>query len=856
MFRVFQRCCRYIPFLLVGLTLCFVINTLPAWQLNKQVIAQSLSANQLVQQGLESYQSGKLTEAIALWQQALTQISVAKDTAIIRTNLAQAYQQIGQISSAIAQWEQAIEIYRSQKDDASRHQMAALLAEQAQAYSDLGQHQRAIALAQSAIEIASKHQDRLVVAAAQGALGNAYWALGNYQGALAAYQTSLGITRQLKNPEYMTTSLNNLGNVFTSRAERYRYQANAAKLEGDSQEEARLTQLAQQDITAAENAFKQSVQETQASQRRQEPGSTLAEVRALLNLNRLWQQNFTNADLPKQDLIRNNQSRVLQMLANQPDSREKAYALIGLAASFGRSQEREKLEALQQALAVAKNISDHRAESFVLGSLGQVYESAKQYDEALQLTRQAAFAAQQVNAADSLYRWQWQTGRILKQTDKTQEAISSYNQAIATLQSIRGDIVAINKDVQFNFRDAVEPVYRELIALLLDAPDSVSAGVKAQVAGNTLNQNISKALGISELLKLAELQNFFGDECVQVALDNAKSDATKDINAAVIYSVVLDRRTEIILQLPNGSLTRYPVLMGAEQLQKEIDELRLLLEKRGTEEYLTKAQDVYKLLISPMAADLAAAKPSTLIFVNDGVLRKVPMAALHDGKEFLIQRYAIATTPSLSLTTREPLDRSNLQALIMGLTVERPPFAALLNVDDEATGVQKILEGTKLLDRDFTANRLQTQLQKQSYPIVHMATHGKFGTDAASTFLLTYDSQLTVEQIDSILQARKNREPVELLTLSACQTAAGDNRSALGIAGVAVRAGVKSALASLWFINDESTVPLIQEFYTQLRQPGVTKAEALRRAQIKMIGDRDYGHPAVWSPFILIGNWL
>ena len=97
---------------------------------------------------------------------------------------------------------------------------------------------------------------------------------------------------------------------------------------------------------------------------------------------------------------------------------------------------------------------------------------------------------------------------------------------------------------------------------------------------------------------------------------------------------------------------------------------------------------------------------------------------------------------------------------------------------------------------------------------------------------------------------------MELLTLSACQTAAGDNRSALGIAGVAVRAGVKSALASLWFINDESTVPLVEEFYTQLRQSKVTKAEALRRAQIKMIKDRDNSHPAVWSPFILIGNWL
>jgi CHAT domain-containing protein len=178
--------------------------------------------------------------------------------------------------------------------------------------------------------------------------------------------------------------------------------------------------------------------------------------------------------------------------------------------------------------------------------------------------------------------------------------------------------------------------------------------------------------------------------------------------------------------------------------------------------------------------------------------------------------------------------------------------------------VQKLLGGTKLLDQDFTLANLQEQLQNKSYPVVHIATHGKFGVDAASTFLLTFDSRMTLEQIDEVLREAKlsqkrpqrSQQPVELLTLSACQTAAGDNRAALGIAGVAVRAGVRSALASLWNINDEATVPLIEEFYTQLEQPQVTKAEALQTAQLKMINHLEYSHPAVWSPFILIGNWL
>jgi CHAT domain-containing protein len=303
-------------------------------------------------------------------------------------------------------------------------------------------------------------------------------------------------------------------------------------------------------------------------------------------------------------------------------------------------------------------------------------------------------------------------------------------------------------------------------------------------------------------------------------------------------------------------MTNYRVAMGKQELEKEIDQLRYFLELRATEEYLPQAQKIYNLLIRPMEADLAAAKPTTVVFINDGVLRKVPMAALHDGKEFFIQKYPIATTPSLSLTNSKALNRSNLEALSLGLTVERSPFAALTNVQAEVTAVNKILGGTELVDQEFTLSNLQLQLQKKSYPIVHMATHGKFGVDAESTFLVGFDQRISIEQIDNLLRSRKGREPVELLTLSACQTAAGDNRSALGIAGVAVRAGVESALATLWYINDEATVPLIEEFYSQLRQPNITKAQALRIAQMKMIADVSYNHPAVWSPFILIGNWL
>jgi len=856
MFKMWRRWLAWSLLFLASLVFCIVFDMQSTRHLNHLAVAtetpllHSPSQEKLVEQGVELYQAGKFTEAIALFSQALSQTTSAKEQAVIHSNLALAYRQIGQLTEATQEWEQAIQIYRRQDDEAGRRQLARLLTEQAQAYNDLGQHRRAISILQSGVELARQNQDLQLQAATLGTLGNAYWALGNYEQALLSHQASLQIARQLKS-DYITTSLNNLGNVYISRWQRYRYQANTARIEDDDTENARLTQLAEQELAAARSAFEQSLSESQAI-------GGITQVKALLNLNRLLEQ------LPSPDwsAIARNREQALAQVENLPDSRDKVYASINLAESFRRQasaqtrnlggEERSSLEALQllaKAVKVARNIGDRRAESFAMGSLGQIYQSAGQASAAMELTQQAQVAAQQSNAADSFYRWQWQAGRLLKADGKTKDAIASYEQAIATLQSIRSNLVSANADLQFDFRDSVEPVYRELMQLLLEPSTANSQEQRTK--------NLSKVIDTLELLKLAELQNFFGDECVQIAQADAKSKGSRvDAQAAVIYSVILNDHTEMILHLPNGQLTSHAVSLKQEQMQQEIDQLRKFLEKRSTEEYLIPAQKVYDALIRPLEAELTAAQLKTLVFIQDTVLRQVPMAALHDGQQFLIQKYAIATTPSLSLTTRTTNEQRSSGALIMGLTVERPPFNALTNVRAEVTGVQNILGGTELLDRKFTLATVQAQLQKNSYPVVHIATHGKFGVDSASTFLLTFDSRITLEQIDEVLRARRSQQPVELLTLSACQTAAGDNRAALGIAGVAVRAGVRSALASLWNINDQATVPLIEEFYTQLEQPNVTKAEALQKAQLKAIADMEYAHPAVWSPFILIGNWL
>jgi len=162
-----------------------------------------------------------------------------------------------------------------------------------------------------------------------------------------------------------------------------------------------------------------------------------------------------------------------------------------------------------------------------------------------------------------------------------------------------------------------------------------------------------------------------------------------------------------------------------------------------------------------------------------------------------------------------------------------------------------------LLNQDFQTETLEQELRESRYGILHIATHGKFSTDAKDSFLLTFDGKLTMNKLDQLIGLfRYRQDPLELLTLSACQTAVGDDRAALGLAGVAIKAGARSALATLWFINDEASAELISEFYRQLRDPAVSKAMAIQRAQIKLLGDRVYDHPAYWSPFLLLNNWL
>jgi len=401
-------------------------------------------------------------------------------------------------------------------------------------------------------------------------------------------------------------------------------------------------------------------------------------------------------------------------------------------------------------------------------------------------------------------------------------------------------------------------------------------------------------------LKLAELQNYFGNDCILSALNPKqvgellKENSVAFKNTAFLSSIILKGKTGILLQLPNQA-TKFKwiedrnqegsKIVSSDTLEKKIAKFRTGLVK-GKKEFnynTTTAAQLYDWIIRPFAEDIKSEKVKTLVFIQDGFLRTVPMAALYDSQQqkYLVETYAIATTPTLRLTTPKASDglrptggqRSTQKALILGLTkeatIDGKTFDQLFAVPDEVSAVESIFpNNTNLIDEKFSPESFQKTLDKSTYPIVHIASHAQFGIIPEDTFIVTGKNQkLTISQLENSLRNLNGKsDSVELLTLTACETAVGDDRATLGLAGVALQVGVKTAIASLWSVQDESTSELVKAFYTNYRNAGMSIAEALQKAQIRMIHAKKltpseginfrYENPAYWASMIAIGNWL
>ena len=727
----------------------------------------------------------------------------------------QAFQR-GAYEDALGKWKEAARQYETQGQ--LRKQSQALVSA-ARAAESLGQTKQALQLLELASTLAQKEPDALWRATVLAQLGHTYLTARQLDAASTHLTQAHELAKQVSSPALTASLLNDLG----------------------------ILHALQNRPEEALTAFTEAVQLAQQAQ------LPLVELHARVNAAR------TNVQLNQPMNSRIWTDQALEQVNTLPASREKAIGFMNIGLLYRRLLPSlpdlhdplvlRAAGALQEAATLAEQLGDARTLSFALGHLGHLYESEQRLDEALSFTRRAIFSAQSVDAPESLYRWQWQLGRQLAASGKLDEAIASYRQATATLQPIRPAVAVAAADSSWLDEDPIRPLFFEQADLLLQRASLTEEQPAA-------TQYLLAARDAIEAYKAAELRDYFKDECVDALQARLTKFDRLAANTAVIYPILFPTRLELLVSLPSG-LIRYSVPVGAEALTKEIRLFRRTVEKRTTREYLPHAQQLYDWLVRPLEPEFTKQRITTLVFIPDSALRTIPMAALHDGSTFLINKFAVALTPGLTLTDPRPLNREKVRFLATGLTKAVQGFPPLPYVAEEVETIRSLYSGDQLMNQDFRAAGLEQKLRDGRYGILHIATHGKFSTSANDSFLLTFDEKLTMSTLDQLIGLFRFREnPLELLTLSACQTGVGDDRAALGLAGVAIKAGARSALATLWFINDEASAELVSEFYRQLRNPKLSKAQALQIAQQKLLEDRVYEHPAYWSPFLLLNNWL
>ncbi len=645
-------------------------------------------------------------------------------------------------------------------------------------------------------------------------LGDAHFANQELIEAGQHFAKALRLARQLDNSHILSHVLNNKGNLHSVHLE----DEQALQAYG----EALALAIQNQDV--------------------------LAQVQILGNRLRLQLRRENKQAIPN---LWQHLSRIIQQLpAEKQPYYQINWAYLGLEI-YHFSPDLLALSDLSPTLEqLAEQGGDKRSRSQAYGLLGQIQLEEKNYAEAEKSSQQAAFFAQE--QLDLLYYWQWQHAGILKAQGHYKAAESSYRRALANLQPVRQQMTQGRRDALDIFIERIRPVYFDLAALLLEQAKTTLIDRKQQLL-------LRRARNTIELLKIAELEDYFQDQCVAEAKARRPDDLVLEKDTAVLYPIMLKDRTILLLQTHTG-IEQIELDVSYHDLNQTALGFHYNLQNSASNRFINEAKQLYQWLITPIKPSLVKADIKTLLLVPDGALRLIPLAALYnpDAHQFLISEYAVAITPSLQLTDIRPLSRPNLKILVNGLSQSVQEFTELPNVPAEVDSIGSLFNNSQvLMNQDFSLDRFSEHLQQNPYEIVHVASHGQFNRDPRKTFLLTHDDKLTMNKLEQLLNMSKQQDrAIELLTLSACQTAVGDDRAALGLAGVAIKAGARSALASLWFVNDAATSELVVRFYQKIQKQGLSKAEALRAAQQELLAQRMFRHPAYWAAFILIGNWL
>lgn len=813
--------------------------------------------------------------------------SVYKDNEIgILSNIGMVYYNLGQYDRALEYHQNVLEAAQTLgnlgREREARNNIGLI-------YSHLGEYSLALEFLQKALELRSQVVDNSGAGSTQYNIGLVYFQLGEYNQAIDFFQQALAIVRRLENRAGEIRTLNVIGNVY-SRTERYN----------------QAISTYQTALELAENSEISSLK-----------GATLH------NMGKVYynQENYTQALEYYQQALdiyqtTNRQFGIGVILNNMGE----AYVHLG--------QTDIAFNYYQQALAINKTLKNPAGEAENFSNIAAILAQQNQPELAIIFYKQAINATEIIRQNNRLlsselqqsytetvsdrYR---QLADLLLQQNRILEAqqildllkvqeLQDYLQNVRSSNTTQTGIANTSSEQQIwaNYEDlthqAIE-IGQELSQLRQISPENRTPAQQERLmqlvsAQTELTRNFNNFIVSPEVTAWVEqlspavrtpsfadnLENLIG---LRDNLDNLNQ------NAVFLYPLILPDRLELILVTADAPPLRRTVAVTETELNQAILEFRQVLQN-PTLDATPAAQKLYNWLIQPLEADLQVSGAETLIYAPDGQLRYIPLAALHDGENWLVERFRINNITAASLTDLNTPPQTEFNILAGAYASVSHPvevgsssfdFAPLPYTQKEVEMLAETIPATTaLIDSAFSRDAIVPQMN--DYNILHFATHGAFVVGSPQdSFILFGDGKIAT------LADIKNwsLQNVDLVVLSACETGLGgvlgNGAEILGLGYQFQRAGVRTTIASLWAVDDGGTQVLMNGFYERLQQPQMTKAEALRQAQLALIqsdytttgGDRGLvavrwsenlqprvldrlSHPYYWAAFILIGNGL
>ena len=504
--------------------------------------------------------------------------------------------------------------------------------------------------------------------------------------------------------------------------------------------------------------------------------------------------------------------------------------------SWGDSIAYADIKTLTEAAAsLAEQIDNNRARASAYGITGDLLTQtnsarsliSEQYGRALSL-------AQSVRAYDLSYEWAYRLAHLSEQSGEVNQAEQYYQNAIAALSNVRDDLLAVNSELRFSFRKQIEPVYRDYMKLLAakEEPD------------------LERISQVHDSLQLAQLENFL--RCGRLLSVEQRS------GQITVHVIDLGDTIQVVVTHNGRS---YGYKSAANDMFQAANSLAINTQSENflsihEEEFLPYVQRLYDGLLRPAAEAGLLQDNREITFILDAPFQSVPMGMLHDGKQYLAAKHPISI--SLQMQRVRSLAPSS-NALFVGLSESAPSFNEVSDFSDyisplpetefEALYLENYIDAKALLNQEFTLENVSDALT-DTFDVVHISTHGQFSSTPEQTFLLAWDEPIGLTDLGRLF---RRTEGTNLLFLSACQAAAGDDRATLGLAGLAIQAGARNVVAPLWLQDSTGGSVLIDSFYKSLAAE-MSISEGLQQAQINLMKSAAFSHPYYWAPFVLVAS--